>query len=283
MEELAQPGGDATLQPHARVLVLATDEVVGPELIGELRRHLGELGATEVLVISPAVEETAFRHALGDVDAASAEAERRLQKSLGELDRAGISALGEVGDSDPLVAAEDALRQFAADEVLIVAHTEEEGRWFESGLFERARTELLPAVRMVTVRSDEAQGAPHLAGVEQSGPGRQPEPGAERELHLSPNLPQLTRADLAGILIAIVGTIVAIILAATGPGSDSPGGAAQILIAMAVALINMAHVVGIVLLESVHYRGGWQRFFSRLSLVATPSAIVANALISLLG
>jgi hypothetical protein len=35
------------------------------------------------------------------------------------------------------------------------------------------------------------------------------------------------------------------------------------------------------LLESVHYRGGWQRFFSRLSLTATPLAILASALITI--
>ena len=71
-------------------------------------------------------------------------------------------------------------------------------------------------------------------------------------------------------------------LAATGPSSESAGGAAQILIAMGVALINMAHVVGLLLLESVNYHGGWQRFFRNLSLTATPLAILANALISIL-
>jgi hypothetical protein len=271
-----------TLQPHARVLIVATDEVAGPELVEDLRLHLGDSAAAEVLVTSPAVEKSAFRHALGDVDAASMEAGQRLETSLDELNRAGISASGEIGDSDPLIAAGDALRQFNADEVLIVAHASEQARWFEDGLFERAKTELEPAVRMVTLRRDEDEGPPHLADVEESGPGLDPEPGADHEVELSPNLPRLTRGGLAGILIAIVGTIIVIVLAGTGPGTDSAGGAAQILIAMAVALINMAHVVGLTLLESVHYRGGWQRFFSRLSLTATPLAIIASALITIL-
>jgi len=277
-----QRNGEATLQPHPRVLIVATDDVAGPELIEDLRGHLGEVDATEVVVTSPAVEKSAFRHALGDVDAASMEAGRRLETSLDELNRAGISASGEIGDSDPLIAAGDALRQFAADEVLIVAHASDQARWFEDGLFERAQTELEPVVRMVTLRRDEEEGPPHLVAVEESGPGLDPEPGADQEIEISPNLPRLTRGGLAGILIAIVGTIVVIVLAGTGPGTDSAGGAAQILIAMAVALINMAHVVGLTRLESVHYRGGWQRFFSRLSLTATPLAIVANALISIL-
>ena len=281
MEDRAQPQSEAALQTHTRILIVATDELAGPELIGELRNHIGKPDLTEVMVISPAVEKTAFRHALGDVDTASMEAGRRLEASLDELGRAGIQAFGEVGDSDPLIAAGDALRQFVADEVLIVAHAEDQARWFEDELFERAKTELRPAVRMVTLRHEGSEEPPHLAGIVESGPGRGPEPG--HELGLSSNLPPLTRGGVAGILVAIVGTIVAIVLAATGPGSDSAGGAAQILIAMAVALINMAHVVGLILLESVHYRGGWQRFFRNLSMVATPLAICANALITLLG
>ncbi|HUC06636.1 MAG TPA: hypothetical protein VMR96_00975 [Solirubrobacterales bacterium] len=276
-----QSNGKATLQLHARVLIVATDDVAGPELLEDLRGHLGDVDATEVMVTSPAVEKSPFRHALGDVDMASMKAGQRLETSLDELNRAGIPAFGEIGDSDPLIAAGDALRQFDADEVLIVAHASDQARWFEEGLFERAQAELEPAVRMVTLRRDE-EGPPHLADVEESGPGLDPEPGADHEIELSPNLPRLTRGGLAGILIAIVGTIAVIVLAGTGPSTDSAGGAAQILIAMAVALVNMAHVVGLTLLESVHYRGGWQRFFRNLSLTATPLAIVANALISIL-
>lgn len=270
------------LRTPVRLLVLATDELAGRELIDELRQHLRGASAAEVMVVAPAVEKTAFHHVLGDVDAATAAARRRLEASLAALRRAGITALGKIGDSDPMVAAADALREFAADEVLIVGHVEDQARWFEDGLFERAQAELYPAVSMITVRREEGEAEPHLAGVEGSGPGRRQAPGTARELAISANLPRVTRGDLLGILIAIVGTIVVIVLAATGPSSDSPGGAAQILIAMAVALINMAHVVGLTLLESVHYRGRWQRFFRDLSTTATPLAIVANALISLL-
>lgn len=263
------------------MLLIATEELSGVALIDELRRELDE-SVEKVMVIAPAVEESPLHHALGDVDAARREAERRLERSLGALREADIPALGEIGDSDPLTATKDALRQFGADEILIVAHAKDQARWFEDGLFERARTELYPPVRMVTLRLDEGDPEPHLAGIEESGPGRDRPADAEHEVSLSQNLPPFTRGGLAGIVIAIVGTIVVIVLAATGPGTESAGGAAQILLAMAVALINMAHVVGLLLLESVHYRGGWQRFFRNLSLVATPVAIVANAAISIL-
>lgn len=275
MEGIANPRRSAS-----RVLVIVTDELSGGDVIDDLRRHLRGAEPSDVMVIAPAVEKTAFRHALGDIDSATTEAKRRLEVSLAELRGAGISAMGEVGDSDPLTAAKDALRQYPAEEVLIVAHAEDQARWFEDGLFERAQETLYPPLRMVAVRRED-DGEPHLAGVEEAGPGRKP--SAERELSLSLNLPRFTRGDLAGVLVAIVGTIVAIVLAATGPSSESAGGAAQILIAMGVALINMAHVVGLLLLESVDYHGGWQRFFRNLSLTATPLAIFVNALISILG
>lgn len=281
MERGLRPEGRPATRATRRLLVVAMDEVAGPELISELRKRLPEGEPAEVMVITPAVERTAFRHALGDVDAATREAKQRLRASLEQLEKGGIHALGEVGDSDPVVAAQDALREFLADEVLLVTHAESETRWFENGLFERAREELRPAVGMIAISHDEGGAPPHVTEVEESGPGRRPAPSTKHELRLSPNLPRFNRGDLAGILIAIVGTIVAIILAATGPPSDSAGGAAQILIAIAVALINMAHVVGLLLFESVHYRGGFQRFFRNLSLTATPLAIVVIGAITL--
>jgi hypothetical protein len=261
------------------VLVVITDSLTEPELIDELHSQLPQ-GRAKIMVVAPAVEKTPLHHALGDVDTASREARQRLDLSLRELRERGYSALGQVGDSDPIVAAEDVLRQYPADEVLIVAHSEDQARWFEDGLFERARQQLYPAVRLISVRHGDA-GDAHLTGVRRSGPGRKPPVDLDRDLKLSPNLPRFTRGDLTGILIAIVGTIVAIVLAATGPTSDSAAGAAQILIAMGVALINMAHVVGLTLLESVRYRGGWQRFLRNLSLVATPPAVLANLALTL--
>jgi hypothetical protein len=104
---------------------------------------------------------------------------------------------------------------------------------------------------------------------------------AEHEIELSPNLPPFTRGDLAAILVGILGTIVAIVLAATGPGVQSAAGAAQILIAIGISLINMSHVVGLLLFESVDYHGAGQSTVQALSLVATPAAVSANLVLSL--
>lgn len=201
-------------QVPQQVLVVVTDDALtGPQLIDELHRQLPQ-GQAKVMVVAPAVEKSALHHALGDVDTASREARRRLDRSLEELRGRGYSALGQVGDADPIVAAEDILRQYPADEVLIVAHSEDQARWFEDGLFERAREQLYPAVRMISVRHEE-DGAAHLAGVQRSGPGRRPEAVAGQELRLLPNRLRLTRGALAGILITIVAIIATIVLVAT--------------------------------------------------------------------
>jgi len=90
----------------------------------------------------------------------------------------------------------------------------------------------------------------------------------------------MTRSDLAGMIAGIVGTIVVAVLAAAvagGSGHESGWEAVAILIAIGVALANLAHVVGLTLFESIRYRGGFAKFFRTLALTITPLAIVINA------
>jgi hypothetical protein len=106
-------------RPATRVLVIATDELTGPALVDELRNRLAPEDETEVMVIVPAVEQPRLRRLLGQVDPSADEAASSLARALGELGQAGIPARGDIGDSDPLIAAEEALREFAADEILL--------------------------------------------------------------------------------------------------------------------------------------------------------------------
>jgi hypothetical protein len=260
-----------------RLLAIVTDALEGPEPIDELQRQ-PDGGRVEVRVVVPAVEATPFRHTLGDIDEPKREAEDLLRASLDSLRRSGVSASGGVGDPDPVQAAADALREAPADEVLIFEHEEGQARWFENGLFERAQESIEPPLRMVVVHSGEADGD-HVVAVEKAGRGI--EHHDENEIG-SAYLPGLSRRDLAGMVIGIVGTLVAAILAAAGPGPDSGWGAASILIAIAIALVNLAHVVGLTLFESVRYRGGFAKLFRTVALVGTPAAVLANLLILLL-
>lgn len=264
--------------PH-RLLAIVTDTLVGSEPVEEIRRQ-GDGGGVEVLVVVPAVEASAFRHTLGDIDEPNQQAEERLRASLKALQRGGVSASGYVGDPDPVQAAQDALLEAPAEEVLIFEHSEGQARWFEDGLFEKAQESLEPPLRMVVI--DAGEDATHVVDVERTGPGVKPTD--EKEVG-SAYLPGFSRADFAGMAIGIIGTIVTIVLAAavaSGSGPEVGWKAVAIGIAIFTALINMAHVVGLTLFESVHYRGGFARFFRTLSLVGTSVAMLANLLILLL-
>jgi hypothetical protein len=262
-----------------RLLAIVTDTLVGLEPVEEIRRQVNGHGV-EVRVVVPAVEANVFRHTLGDIDEPKAEAEERLRTSLETLKRAGVDATGYVGDPDPVQAAEDALLEEPADEVLIFEHADGQARWFEDGLFEKAKENIEPPLRMVVI--DPAEDGTHVLDVEHAGRGT--EAPDEKEVD-SAYLPGFSRGDFAGMTIGIVGTIVVIVLAAavsSGGGPEVGWKAAAIGIAIFTALINMAHVVGLTLFESVHYRGGFARFFRLLSLYGTSGAILANLLILLL-
>lgn len=267
--------------PH-RLLAIVTDELAGSEPIEEIRRA-GNGDGAEVRVVVPAVEASAFRHTLGDIDEPKRQAEERLRAVLDSLSRNGLEASGEVGDPDPVQAAQDALLKAPADEVLIFERESGQARWFEEGLFDRARESLEPPLRMVVVHSGDADGE-HVVAVEESGAGTSDADGSEVDIPISHNMPQVPRRDLAGMVMGIVGTIVAIVLAAvaaSGVNSESGWQAVAIAVAIGIALVNMAHVVGLTLFESVRYHGGFAKFFRTLSLLGTPAAVLTNLLIVL--
>ncbi|HEY7950838.1 MAG TPA: hypothetical protein VID51_08395 [Solirubrobacterales bacterium] len=270
---------DRSREPVARrLLAIVTDDPIGREPLREIRPVGPHDSGNEVelRVVVPAVEASAFRHTLGDVDEPKREAEARLDRVLEELRANGIEAGGEVGDPDPIQAAQDALLKAPADEIVIFEHERAQARWFEEDLLEKAEAGLDPPLRMVVVHSDD-DGSEHVVGVETSGPGIRN--SAEGHEVGSAYLPGLSRGDFAGMVAGIFGTIVAAILAgavAVDNGEVTGRAAAAILIAIGIALVNMAHVVGLTLMESVRYRGGFAKLFRYLSLIGTPLAVVAN-------
>ena len=260
-----------------RLLVVAPAVADGRPLREEVKRRAGDRGA-EVQLVVPAVTASKVKHAFGDVDDAIVDAERRLQEAVRGLQGDDVRASASIGDSDPLVAAEDALGGFPADEILIVTQPGEEAEWFEEDLFDRAAERFVPPVIHVEIG---ANGDRQPDEVERSGRGlsRRQQADAD-EVELYEGMPPFSRRDLASITVAIAGTIALALLAANPPGgTDSFGGAARILIAMAFALINLAHVVGLVFFNSQGYRGPGRTLFGNLSLFGTPLAILVSALL----
>jgi hypothetical protein len=121
----------------------------------------------------------------------------------------------------------------------------------------------------------------HVVNVEETGRGTV-NPIADKEVAGGAYIPGMTRSDLAGMIAGVIGTIVVAILAAAvaADSSTKTGWAAvAILIAIGVALANLAHVVGLTIFESIRYRGGFAKFFRTLALIGTPLAIAINTAI----
>ncbi|MGN6558241.1 MAG: hypothetical protein ACTHLH_09555, partial [Solirubrobacterales bacterium] len=133
-----------------RVIAVVTDELHGNEPVEQICAHANG-GGVEVRVVVPVIEASPLEHTLGDVDGPRKQAEERLQRALRLLQRSDVPVSGEVGDPDPVQAAQDALLKAPADEVLIFEHCEAEHKWYENGMFERATESIEPPLRLVVL------------------------------------------------------------------------------------------------------------------------------------
>jgi nucleotide-binding universal stress UspA family protein len=132
-----------------RILVVANETVGGRKLLDTLRER-AEGVREQVFVVAPALNSP-LRHWASDEDPARAQAQRRLEESLARLREAGVNATGEVGDSEPLQALEDALRTFAPDEIVISTHPPGRSHWLEKGIVEDARQRFAVPITHVVV------------------------------------------------------------------------------------------------------------------------------------
>ncbi|HET7053622.1 MAG TPA: hypothetical protein VFI09_06880 [Solirubrobacterales bacterium] len=138
-------GGDG----KHRVLVVANETVGGEVLLAEIGNRCRGRNC-EILVVTPALAASRASHWASDVDEAIELARQRMELSLIAIGELGLEARGEIGDSEPNVAIEDALRVFPADEILISTHPPDRSRWLEHGVVERARAEIeLPITHVV--------------------------------------------------------------------------------------------------------------------------------------
>lgn len=103
-------------------VLLLTPEPIDDQL---LRSAVGDqLDGAEVLVVSPATNESKLAFWVSDPDEAIAEAEHAQVETVERLESAGIDAAGQVGESEPALALQDALATFAADRIVIALHPE---------------------------------------------------------------------------------------------------------------------------------------------------------------
>src|SRR4051794_22531100 len=105
-----------------RVLVVATTEAT-PESAERIAQLAGS--AKDVRLVVPVPSHRLDRW-LSAEDEARREAEGRLARSAGALVAAGLPVSGSVGDPDPAQALEDELRDFAADEVVLLSDNDKD-------------------------------------------------------------------------------------------------------------------------------------------------------------
>ena len=105
-------------------LLVLTPEPVNADL---LRATLGqEVEGAEVLVVSPATNQSRLAFWVSDPDQAIAEAETAQEETVERLEEEGIDAAGDTGESEPALALQDALATFPADRILVFSHPEGE-------------------------------------------------------------------------------------------------------------------------------------------------------------
>jgi hypothetical protein len=119
-----------------RVLLL-TAEPIDAEV---LRDAVGadEAADAEVMVVSPALQDSGLRFWVSDADAAIARAEDVWTETVERLEEEGVDAAGDTGDADPLLAVQDALATFQADRIVIVTHPEGDKALFEEDAASKA-------------------------------------------------------------------------------------------------------------------------------------------------
>ncbi len=266
------------------LIAIVTEAFGSPESVAELKKEAGADGAPAAIrLIAPAIASNPLHNTLGDVDEPRVHARERLDQAVAMARASGLLVAGaEVGDADPVQAAQDALVTGGpADEIIFFAHAEHARGWYEGDLWTHAEDSLEPPLKLVVVDGG-PESKEHVVEVEEAGEGCT-DTGADSEVGAA-YISGLTRGDLAAMTFGIVGTIVVVILAAAAAAGGTATGwrAVAIGIAIAVALVNMANVVGTLLMESVRYRGGFAKFFRDISVIATPVAIVVNALIVIL-
>jgi hypothetical protein len=133
-----------------RLLVVVTTEVSAAAVKVFVRGSAGE--DAEVRVVAPASDISRLDWLTNAEDDARTDASVLADETAEAAPTADVQA--RVGDSDPVKAIEDSLREFAADEVLVIVRPDDEASWLESGSGDEAQARFPLPVRLLTVAED---------------------------------------------------------------------------------------------------------------------------------
>lgn len=144
----AQPLTDTRESADLRVLVLAADHVD----TDTLRAVVGdEIDDARVLVVSPALNESSLAFWMSDSDEAIADARHVGTETVTDLREEGVAAKATTGDSEPLLALQDALATFHADRIVIFVRDEDDQRYREDDVCGEAQRRFDVPVTLITL------------------------------------------------------------------------------------------------------------------------------------
>jgi hypothetical protein len=132
----------------AKKILALVSEPVNAEA---LRSAVGpEAADAEVLVVAPALMSRR-KFLLADPDPGIERAEAVQEETVERLGEAGIDAAGDTGEADPLLAVQDALATFEADEIVLFTHAEGARNWLEEGVVQEAEKRFSQPVRHLVI------------------------------------------------------------------------------------------------------------------------------------
>ena len=111
------------------MLVVVTVPIAGDLLRERVHEHAG--ADAEVRIVAPASDLSPLQWLATDEDEAREEAASIAKDAERAVESEAPVVETEVGDADPVQAIEDALRQFPAEEVLVVTRPGDEAGWLE--------------------------------------------------------------------------------------------------------------------------------------------------------
>jgi hypothetical protein len=131
-----------------KILALTSEPIDADALKSAVGSEAAE--DAELLVIAPALNSK-LRFWTGDTDEAIGRADDVQEEAVERLAEEGVDAAGDTGESDPLLAIQDNLATYEADEIVLFTHSQGRRNWLEEGIVEQAQERFEVPVRHLVV------------------------------------------------------------------------------------------------------------------------------------
>jgi CRP-like cAMP-binding protein len=119
-----------------RYLVIANETLGGQLLLDEISSRQDRESSEFVLVVPAAPPKEGFTWSEAEAEGLARD---RLERMLRDLRRQGVEGKGRVGDADPFLAIQDALRENRFDEIILSSSSARTSGWFRPELETRVR------------------------------------------------------------------------------------------------------------------------------------------------